>query len=333
MKDVAELAGVAVSTVSYVLNDSGPVAPDRRSRVLDAVRVLGYLPNESARNLKRRSVASVGLVVPDLVNQYFAMIAEGVERAASAHDVVVVLCTPEASGDSESWNSRLLRSQRLDGLIYLAGAEPRMQALIELTRVGPVVLVDEKLPGLDLPSVVSENRRGAREVATHLVALGHRRFAIIGGPSELWTAEQRLSGYREAIAAAGIDPDAVPTLTGDYRMSSGEHLAAELLSRPAHERPTAVVCANDLMAIGVLSHCRRVGLRVPEDLSVVGFDDLPFASLLTPSLTTVRQPAREMGAAAAELLLAMVDGLHPLSPEPSPVALRLRESTGPALRT
>jgi DNA-binding LacI/PurR family transcriptional regulator len=330
MKDVATRAGVAVSTVSYVLNDSGPVAPDRRQRVLEAVSALGYLPNESARNLKRRSVATIGLVVPDLVNQYFAMIAEGVEQAASEKDVLVVFCTPEATGDGESWNSRLLRSQRLDGLIYLAGAETRMASLVELTRVGPVVLVDEKLPGFDLPSVVSQNRRGAKEIASHITSLGHKRLAILGGPAELWTADQRVSGYREAIAAAGMDPDTVPVLEGDYRISSGEKLASEILDRPAKERPTALICANDLMAIGVLSYCRRAELRVPEDVSVVGFDDLPFARLLTPGLTTVRQPAREMGVAATKLLLGMVGGDKPMSPEPVDVTPMIRESTGPA---
>ena len=329
MKDVAKRAGVAVSTVSYVLNNSGPVAPDRRRRVLEAVSALGYLPNESARNLKRRSVATIGLVVPDLVNQYFAMIAEGVEHAASEKDVLVVFCTPEATGDGESWNSRLLRSQRLDGLIYLSGAETRLASLVELTRVGPVVLVDERLPGFDLPSVVSQNRRGAKEIASHVTSLGHERLAVVGGPVELWTADQRLSGYREAIAAAGIDPDTVPVLEGDYRISSGEKLAAELLDRPVKERPTALICANDLMAIGVLSYCRRAGLSVPDDVSVVGFDDLPFASLLTPGLTTVRQPAREMGIAAAKLLLGIVDGEEPTSPPPVAVTPMIRESTGP----
>jgi DNA-binding LacI/PurR family transcriptional regulator len=329
MKDVAEQAGVALSTVSYVLNNSGPVAADRRARVREAVRALGYLPNESARNLKRGSVATIGLVIPDLVNQYFAMIAEGVEQAASQKDVLVVFCTPEASGEGESWNSRLMRSQRLDGLIYLSGANLRLESLMELTQVGPVVLVDEKLLGFSLPCVVSQNRQGAREIAAHLTSLGHERLAILGGPPELWTAEQRLSGYREAIAAAGFNPDAVPVFTGDYRMESGEQLAAEALSGPASKRPTALICANDLMAIGALSYCRRAGLRVPEDVSVVGFDDMPISSLLTPSLTTIRQPARELGMEAVKLLLSLVDGAEPVSRPPSPVSLRVRESTGP----
>lgn len=327
MKDVAERAGVALSTVSYVVNNSGPVAADRRARVLEAIRALGYLPNESARNLKRQSVATIGLVVPDLVNQYFAQIAEGVEQAASERDVLVVFCAPEATGGGESWNSRLLRSQRLDGLIYLSGSETQMESLVDLTRVGPVVLVDEKLPGFNLPAVVSQNRRGAREIAAHVTSLGHERIAILGGPPELWTAEQRLSGYREAIVAAGLEPDDIPVLDGDYRMSSGEQLAAEILSRPAAERPTALICANDLMAIGALTYCRNAGLQVPEDVSVVGFDDLPFASLLTPALTTVRQSPREMGIQAAKLLLGIIEGAKPSPPPPSAVSLKIREST------
>jgi len=329
MKDVAKRAAVSLSTVSYVLNDSGPVAADRKARVLDAVRALGYMPNETARNLKRKSVATIGLVVPDLVNQFFAMVAEGVEQAAAERDVLVVFCAPEASGDSESWNSRLLRSQRLDGLIYLSGANSRMQSLVELIQVGPVVLVDEKLHGFNLPCVVSQNRQGAREIAEHLTSLGHRRLAILGGPTELWTAEQRLSGYREAIAAVGMNPDAVPFFAGDYRMESGERLAAEALRGPAGERPTALICANDLMAIGAMSYCRKVGLDVPGDVSIVGFDDLPISSLLYPSLTTVRQPARELGFEAAKLLLSLIDGAEAAPPLPARVTLMIRESSGP----
>ncbi|MDP9427797.1 MAG: LacI family transcriptional regulator, partial [Actinomycetota bacterium] len=324
MKDVAEHAGVSISTVSYVLNDSGPVAAERRARVLDAVRVLNYTPNESARNLKRRSASTVGLVVPDLSNPFFALLAEGVERAASARGVLVVLCAPEATGETESLNGRLLRSQRLDGIIYLSGAATSPASLLELTRLGPVVLVDEQLPGFDLPSIVSDNRRGARELARHVLDQGHERVAVIGGPKELWTAEQRLAGYREAFAAAGRDPDAVPVLVGDYHLSSGSELAARALAGSAQERPTALLCANDLMAIGALEYCKLIGARVPEDLSVAGFDDLPFASLLTPRLTTVRQPAHEMGQCAANLLFDLLEGKEDAQPgQPFPVTVQV----------
>lgn len=330
MKDVARHAGVSVSTVSYVLNDSGPVAPERRARVLDAVRVLDYTPNESARSLKRRSASTIGLVVPDLSNQFFALVAEGVERAAAERDVLVVLCAPEATGQPESHHAKLLRSQRVDGVIYLSGSEASPASLLELDRLGAVVLVDERIAGFDLPAVTSDNRKGAREIAAHVVEQRHRRLAIISGPSALWTAEQRLAGYREAIAAGGLDPDAVPVYVGDYGLESGRELAARALSKTAAERPTALLCANDLMAIGALEHCKSVGLDVPKDISIVGFDDQPIAALLTPRLTTVRQPARDMGYRAAELLFELLAGTGESAEDGIfPAEVQLRESVGP----
>jgi DNA-binding LacI/PurR family transcriptional regulator len=331
MKDVARHAGVSVSTVSYVLNDSGPVAPDRRSRVLDAVRVLDYAPNASARSLKRRSAATIGLVIPDLTNQFFATVAEGVVGAASANDVLVVLCVPQASTDAEDQYTRLLRSQRLDGAIYLTGTGTLPGAILELARFGPIVLVDEHIPGFDLPSVISDSRRGAREVASHVLEQGHKRIAVIGGPPRLWTAQQRLAGYREAVAAYGGDPDALPVLLGDYRKQSGFELAAQALTtdRPT-ERPTALVCANDLMAIGALEYCKSIHLRVPEDVSIVGFDDIPVSALLTPKLTTVRQPAHDMGYRATTLLFDLLDNESRTQPEEIlSTTVQIRESVLP----
>lgn len=330
MKDVAKHAGVSVSTVSYVLNDSGPVAPERRRRVLDAVRVLEYSPNESARSLKRQSASAIGLVVPDLTNQFFALVAEGVQRAATARGVLVVLCAPEATGLPEAHHAKLLRSQRLDGVIYLTGTGTLPTAVLELARFGPVVLVDEQISGFDLPAVVCDSRRGAREVARHVIEQGHERITVIGGPTAMWTAEQRLAGYREAVAAAGRDPDEMPVLVGDYRQDSGFRLAAQALSEPEGVRPTALLCANDLMAIGALEYCKSVGLRIPQDLSIVGFDDLPVSALLTPRLTTVRQPAREMGAEAATHLLDLLvkeelDGVPP-RPAVLSTSVQIRES-------
>lgn len=306
MKDVAEHAGVSLSTVSYVLNDSGPVAAERRSRVLDAVRLLDYSPNESARNLKRRRASTVGMVIPELTNQFFAMVTEGVQRAAAQRGVLVVLVVPDADGDAEETQAKLLRSQRIDGVVYLTGTGTMPTSSYELARSGPLVLVDEQIPGVDLPAVVCDSRKGAREVAAHVLEHGHQQVAVIGGPPALWTAQQRLAGYREAFAGAGLDPDAVPVLEGDYRQASGYRLAAEALS--AQPRPTALICANDLMAVGAMEHCREAGLRVPEDVSIVGFDDLPLSRLLTPRLTSVRQPAHDMGFRAASVLFDLIEG-------------------------
>jgi DNA-binding LacI/PurR family transcriptional regulator len=328
MKDVAEHARVSVSTVSYVLNNSGPVATDRRERVLDAVRVLEYSPNESARSLKRRSASTIGLVVPELTNQFFAQIAEGAQKAAAARDVLVVLCVPDATDRPESEHARLLRGQRLDGVVYLSGTGSMPTSILELSRSGPLVLVDEQIPGFDLPSVVCDSRKGAREVARHVLGQGHRRVAVIGGPSALWTAQQRLAGYREAVAGAGIDPDELPVYVGDYRQASGTELAAEALAGP--DRPTALLCANDLMAIGALEYCKSVGIRVPEDLSIVGFDDLPLSALITPRLTTVRQPAHEMGFRAVTALFDLIED----RPDSAALGLlaaevRIRDSVAP----
>lgn len=339
MKDVARHAGVSVSTVSYVLNNSGPVAPERRARVMDAVQVLNYAPNEAARGLKRRSAPTIGLVIPELSNPYFAMIAEGVERTASANDALVVFCAPEATGEAESFNGRLLRSQRLSGIIYLSGASTSSPSLLSLTPLGPIVLVDEQLPGFDLPAVVSDNRRGARELAKHVIDMGHRRIAVIGGPAALWTSQQRLAGYREAFAAAGMDPDEVPVVEGNYHQSSGHALAEQLLDVPLDRRPTALLCANDLMAIGAMEYARSAKIELPDELSIAGFDDVPFATALTPRLTTVRQPAHDLGCRAAELLFHLLDAKNSdapaaapgtTPPAPLPVELCIRESVAPA---
>jgi LacI family transcriptional regulator len=266
-------------------------------------------------------------VVPDLANQFFALVAEGVEGAAASRDVLVVLCAPEATEQTESHHARLLRSQRLDGVIYLSGTGTSPGALVELARLAPVVLVDERVPGFEVPAVVADGRRGAREIAQHVLEQGHKRIAVIGGPTALWTSEQRLAGYREAFAAGGLDPDGIPVLVGDYHLQSGGELAERALAGPVETRPTALLCANDLMAIGALEYCKSAGLRVPGDVSIVGFDDVPVAALLTPRLTTVRQPAREMGQRAAKLLFDLLAGKgEAQSQELLPATVQIRDS-------
>ncbi len=328
MKDVAEQAQVSVSTVSYVLNNRGQVSEARRRRVLNAIRALDYIPNESARNLKRQQASTIGLVVPDLVNQFFSLLARGVVKAAAMHDVLVVLCSAENTEEAEFGNERLLRSKRVNGVIYESGFQESPLSLLKLQSIGPVVLVDERFPGLDLPTVVADGRRGAREIASHLVELGHKRFACVAGPGSHWTSEQRLAGYREGLAMGGINPDEMGIREGDYQMDSGYQLAESFLNSPKNQRPSALLCANDLMAIGALEYCRSNSIHVPGEVSIVGFDDIPTAQLLTPRLTTVRQPAYEMGMSAAKLLIAMTQCQQkPELLRPHPVELVLRESS------
>ncbi|MCB8880442.1 LacI family DNA-binding transcriptional regulator [Acidisoma cellulosilytica] len=306
IRDVARVAGVAVSTVSYVINRSGQVSAETRLRVNSAINALRYEPNLLARNLKAGRAGSIGLIAPDLRNPYFAAVASGVQEIAQARDMLLVLCTTQSAQHWENYYSQVLRARRLDGLIFLSGSGMLTPSLMELVQSNSLVLVDERLPGLDVPSVVSTNRRGARAVADHVLSQGHHRVGIISGAPNLWTAGQRMAGYREALAAAGIDPDSVPVVAGDYQQESGYAAARILLSGPPAERPTALICANDLMAIGAMLYCREIGLDVPGDISLCGFDDIPLASLVQPGLTSVDQCGETLGRSACRLLLSLI---------------------------
>ena len=326
IRDVARGSGVSIGTVSAVINGSASVSPQTRRQVLATVAELGYEPNSAARSLKRRRISSIGLIVPDLGNPFFAMVAEGVQRAAEANDVLLVLCITWAKSEREEYYAQVLKTQRLDGVLYLSGTGIPSPSLLELAREDQVVFVDECLPGIDVPFVNAANRSGARAIARHVLEAGHRRLAIVGGPPRLWTAEQRLAGYREAIAAAGLDPDAVPLVNGDYLEPSG-YAAMRTLLAGGRARPTAVLCANDLMAMGVIRCCREAGIDVPGEISVAGFDDIPAAEQLHPPLTTVAQPAHQMGEAAAQLLLHRIGaGVDPPDQLEYATTLKIRSS-------
>lgn len=200
------------------------------------------------------------------------------------------------------------------GVIYLSGTGLPSPSLIELTRSGTVVFVDEVLPGIDCPSVLAENRRGARDMARSVVEAGHRRIAVIEGPKRLWTSDQRLSGVREGLLSAGVDPDGLHFVPGDYTEAAGYRAGAVLTQGPEANWPTAVICANDQTAIGLLRFCREAGIPVPQKLSVTGYDDIAESGLMNPALSTVTQPARDMGRAAAHLLLHSI-GVRAQPPE------------------
>jgi DNA-binding LacI/PurR family transcriptional regulator len=332
IRDVARLAGVAVSTVSYVVNGTGQVSPETRLRVASAINAVRYEPNLLARNLKAGRAACIGLIAPDLENPYFVSVAAGVQDVAQSRDLLLVLCTTQSTPRWESYYSQVLRARRVDGLIFLSGSGMLTPPILELIHKDSVVLVDERLPALKAPTVTATNLQGAREVAEHILEQGHRRVGIIGGPPLLWTAGQRMAGYCEALAAHGIDPASVPVATGDYQQDSGYECARRLLDRPRAERPTALICANDLMAIGAMLYCRQTGLRIPEDISLCGFDDIPLAALIEPGLTSVDQCGRSLGRAACRLLLRLIapqdDDADPIEVD-YPTRLVVRASVGP----
>ncbi|MDR7544813.1 MAG: LacI family DNA-binding transcriptional regulator [Armatimonadota bacterium] len=307
IREVAQAAGVSVATVSRVVSGSAyGVRPDTRGRVLAAVARLRYQPNLVARGLKKRVTGTVGLIVPDISNPFFPAIARGIEDVASRAGMGVLLCNTYEDLAKERTYLALLDKRMVDGLIF-ATVGANTAHLRMLRRQGvPVVLVARAPDRVSIDAVLVDNRRGAREATEHLLRLGHRRIAFIGGPPTLPVANERLAGYQDALASAGIVADPAVICDGGFRAEGGGAAVRELLER--RTRFTAIVAANDLMAIGGMEELRRCGRRVPQDVAVVGFDDITFASLVEPRLTTVAQPKYRMGCLAMERLLELLGG-------------------------
>ncbi len=306
IREVASRAGVSVATVSRVVNGSPHrVNPATRRRVLSAVRALGYHANIIAQGLKKRSSRTVALIVPDISNPFFPAIARGIEDTARPHGYAVLLCNTYEDLTRENAYLALLRNRWVDGVIFATvGSNTRHLRALRRERL-PVVLVARDVEGLSIDTVRVDNFRGEYEAAVHLLRLGHRRIAHIAGPPSLHVAAERRRGYLEALRTAGLAGEAV-IVEGDFTADGGGRAMEALLQ--ARPPVTAVAVANDLMAIGALETLRHHGLRVPDDMAVVGFDDITFASLVSPALTTVAQPKYRMGQMAMERLLQLLDG-------------------------
>ncbi|MFK3846192.1 LacI family DNA-binding transcriptional regulator [Stenotrophomonas sp. NPDC078853] len=305
--DIAKHVGVSAGTVSRALSRPDKVLPATRSRIEQAAAALGYVPNTVARTLKTQRSGKILVTVPDIANPFFAQILQGAEEAAQAIGYAVLLGDTQHQPDREERYAQMLRRNEADGLIVLGHRlPPTARAIVQQRGAGaPVVNGCEFDPALGIPSVHIDNAAAARAVMEHLYALGHERIAVIGGPPGNPLHQQRLEGVRAAGKAHGrlrqltVEP-------GDFSVESGHAAALALLARtPA---PTAIFCVSDQMALGALAACRDLGVRVPDDLSIVGFDDLASSRYLTPALTTVRQPMREIGACAVNLLLAIIEG-------------------------
>jgi LacI family transcriptional regulator len=335
ISDVAAEAGVSVATVSRVLNDTGyPVRPETRRRVLEAVEKLDFRPNDLARGLLLKRTQTIGLVIPDIANPYYPVISRGVEDVASQHGYAVIFCnTDRDAAKSERYINVLLQKQ-VDGIIIAGGGTDFSRASERFAEHGTRVVFVGK-PSLPWPSVRVPNEDGTVAAIEHLAELGHRRVGFIAGPAKLPTARDRLAGYRRAVSDHGMAADRSLERDGDFSEQSG-YRATEALLRE-EPRPTAIFAANDRMAIGALAAAADRGLRVPEDLSVVGFDDIPLASYVRPALTTVALPAYEMGAAAMRLLLDLVKdkdngATGAMETVRLPVRLIVRHSTAPPPR-
>lgn len=330
IKDVASRAGVSTATVSYVLNGTGTVTVETRRRVMEAVAELDYQPNHAARSLRTRS-RTIGLVLPALADRLadpaVAEIVAGLAQAAAARGYYLLLASLGPGEQAQALEARLARSGRVDGLVLLdmRADDGRAGAL----RAGgvPAVYAGPELPEAGGPHVALDLEAGARAAAQHLVALGHRRVALIALPSELADSEPFYQGYTAALEAAGIEPD--PTLIVEAGASQDDGFAAmqELLGMP--EAPTAVLAASDALAFGAMHALRDAGRDVGRDVSLVGCGDVPLAAHTHPPLTTLRVPRQALGSALAQRVIALVEGGDGAAPRPLPLQLIVRRSTSP----
>jgi len=300
MKDVATLAGVSVTTVSHVLNDSRVVRPEVRERVLTAMDELEYKRNALARSLRQKHSHTIGLILPDATNPFFAEIARSISDESALRGYSMIICNTDGDPKKEDDYFHVLAEKRVDGIVLIEASSPRGDAS-SLGKFGiPAVMMDRYsvLRGVD--TIRIDNSGGGRCATEHLLSLGHARIACIAGPSEITPSAERVSGYRSALSESGIPFREEYVLRGDFHPESGHETATRLLRLP--DRPTAIFACNDLMAFGAIRAACEMGLSVPNDISVVGFDDIRLAAFFNPPLTTVAQPHRDMGRIAVALL-------------------------------
>ena len=316
--DVARLAGVSTATVSRALNDTGQIAPATRLAIDEAVAQLGYHPNTAARSLVTRSTQTIALLLPDITNPFYAALASGVQERALESGHTMLLCTTEGDPEREEHYLGLLRAKQVDGVLVDGLVLPPAR-ITRFVRDGlPIVCLDRDIDSTLVPLVQVNNRLGARLATEHLLSLGHTRVAHVAGAAELRISEERIAGYRDAHNAMGIPVDAELLAVGSFTEEGGYEAMESLLLGPSF---TAVFAANDLSALGVLSALSESGRAVPDDVSVVGFDDLRLSRYTTPPLTTIHQPAAEIARQATGLLLELAAGrtvdrmLHLLEPE------------------
>jgi LacI family transcriptional regulator len=326
IKDVAREAGVSVATVSRVWNDAAFVSAATRQRVSEVATRLGYSPHGAARSLITRTTDAIGVLLPDLYGEFFSEIIRGIDQTAQHHGYHILV---SSSHDSREEIEAALRSMRgrVDGMIIMSPDLEAQHTLQALAGGFPVVLLNGGSDSGSFDSITIANHEGAREMVRHLVRRGHRRVAMIAGPARNYDAAERLRGYRSALTESGIELDEALVKEGSFSELSGHDAAVALLAL-AH-RPTAIFAANDSMAIGALSALREQGLRVPEDIAVGGFDDIPTARYMNPPLSTVHVDISTLGERAMDLLLALVrEGEHPRQQLQLPATLVVRSSCG-----
>jgi LacI family transcriptional regulator len=328
MRDVAERADVSITTVSHVINETRPVSEALKSRVNLAMNELGYQPNRLARSLRRGQTNTLGMIVPDNANPFFAEIARGVEDTGFGQGYNIILCNSDGALEKESLYTEVLMEKQVDGILFVAAGMSADHIRVLQKRGVPLVVVDREIPGLEVDAVLADHGRGGFLATSHLLALGHRYIGCIAGPDDVTSSAERVMGYSRALGQAGFPCDESLVLQGDYQYESGYRAARQFLEM--RDPPTAIFACNDLMAVGAIRGAQECGYRIPAELSIVGYDDVSLASFTNPPLTTVAQPRHRMGVVAAEMLLErMADPTLPPCREILDVRLVVRQSSAP----
>jgi LacI family transcriptional regulator len=324
IRTVALAAGVSVTTVSRYLNGRITLPLQTSDRITAAVSKLEYRPNAIARRLSKGKSEAIGLIVSDIAYPFFAAVASAAEHYASLAGYSLVMFNSRNMLSKELAYLSRIDDAQVDGILLMTN-HPDEGALAEkINACGNVVLIDEDVPGAIAPRLFADNRAGARLAANHLLAHGHRRIAFVGGPRELMSSVERFGGFCDSLKARGVELDPDLVLFGEYDDRTGRD-AIERLSA-MDEPPTAIFVAADLLARGVLRGCRDLGIVVPDDISLVSFDDMPDVDLFDPPLTTVRQSAEEFGRRAVGLLIDRINGSEIVVSEPVAVELMVRGS-------
>ncbi|MGF1624944.1 MAG: LacI family DNA-binding transcriptional regulator [Alphaproteobacteria bacterium] len=328
--DVARLAGVSTATVSRTLMTPSRVKPATRDAVMAAVAAIGYTPNQAARSLRARKSMMAMVIVPTLANLFFSEVIRGIDAALSRAGYGLIIGNLDNQRARERHFVDLAFAGQVDGVLLMNGWMLTKDDRSLRDSGLPIVALSSSVEGADIPKVVVQDREAAAAAAAHLIALGHRRLGYVSGPADNWVADERWRGFREGVAAAGLDPSSVVYWQGSFHFPTGT-TAAEAFLRLS-EPPTGIFACSDEMAIAFIKRIRQAGHAVPEAVSVVGFDGIEFSLYSEPTLTTIHQPRHEMGRIGASVLLSMIN--EPGIPQPEwtrmPVPLVPRDSTGPA---
>lgn len=306
IRDVAQKAGVAPITVSRVINNSGYVSEDTRHKVQAAIDELGYVPNMLGPSLRFQQTMTLAVVITDITNPFWTTVTRGVEDVAQANGYSTILCnTDESEAKQEQYVHMLLR-RRIDGILLVpACSESESIELIQKQGI-PVVVLDRQVPNVDVDIVRADSEGGAYKLTQYLLSLGHQHIAMLAGPESVSTAVDRVRGYRRALRDAGHPERLEQVYWGEFTQASGYQLAENVVAKTP--RPTAIFSANNFIAIGAMQYLQSQAIRVPDEIALVTFDDIPLSLVANPFLTAAIQPAREMGQQATQLLLERIKG-------------------------